>query len=107
MSGNTTYNQDNRDNKGHMITGGSFTGATFNQQIHHDAPKTSNTYNNQNNQGRMVGGPIHGGTVNFGDTYNNSHNIQNTGNLNHVGGNMSVGGNFNQASGASRGNDSQ
>uniref|UniRef100_A0A914X8L9 Uncharacterized protein n=1 Tax=Plectus sambesii TaxID=2011161 RepID=A0A914X8L9_9BILA len=34
----------------------------------------ADTYNNQNNQGRSVGGPVNGGIVNQGDTYNHSKN---------------------------------
>uniref|UniRef100_A0A914WLZ9 Uncharacterized protein n=1 Tax=Plectus sambesii TaxID=2011161 RepID=A0A914WLZ9_9BILA len=39
------------------------------------AENTNNTYNNQNNQGRMVGGSVYGGFVNQGD--NNRISIHN------------------------------
>uniref|UniRef100_A0A914WCJ1 CARD domain-containing protein n=1 Tax=Plectus sambesii TaxID=2011161 RepID=A0A914WCJ1_9BILA len=42
------------------------------QQITSSEMNTTATFNNQNNQGRLVGAPITGGTVNQGDTHDNS-----------------------------------
>uniref|UniRef100_A0A914UWI6 Uncharacterized protein n=1 Tax=Plectus sambesii TaxID=2011161 RepID=A0A914UWI6_9BILA len=65
----TRYQQDNRGNLGNQITGGTFSGATFNQPIHHGA-HTDNSVHAPSNQGFVAVGdnfgiqnaPQHGGT---------------------------------------------
>uniref|UniRef100_A0A914WM28 CARD domain-containing protein n=1 Tax=Plectus sambesii TaxID=2011161 RepID=A0A914WM28_9BILA len=39
-----------------------------------NASGQQNTFNNQNNQGSMLGGPVHGGVVVFGDYHGSPHN---------------------------------
>uniref|UniRef100_A0A914W7C7 CARD domain-containing protein n=1 Tax=Plectus sambesii TaxID=2011161 RepID=A0A914W7C7_9BILA len=65
----TRYFQDNRYNQGHMITGGNFDNAIFNQQTHYDAPISNYSFENYNHGGVNVNGAIHGETVVQGDQY--------------------------------------
>uniref|UniRef100_A0A914V6W0 Caspase n=1 Tax=Plectus sambesii TaxID=2011161 RepID=A0A914V6W0_9BILA len=58
----TRYHQDNRGNRGHQITGGTFSGATFNQPVHH-GPHTDNSVHAPSNQGLVSVGPNSGTQV--------------------------------------------